>query len=96
MFLDTDSDATPSGYLSDPEGNSIEIGETENMNDASRWVHFHSIPIHSDGSRKGFFLGGGVVDDACDIYSKIQSINHGRTLRDGVTPSLLPETSLVK
>ena len=58
LFLDTDSDATPSGYLSDPEGNSIETGETENMNDATRWVHFHSIPIHM-GLGRVFFWGGG-------------------------------------
>ena len=58
LFLDTDSDATPSGYLSEPEGNSIEIGETANMNDATRWVHFYSLLIHSDESRKGCWGGG--------------------------------------
>ena len=41
-ILDTDSEATPSGYLSGPEDDSIESDRSGNMNDQTRCVHTHT------------------------------------------------------
>ena len=41
-ILDTDSEATPSGYLSGPEDDSIESDTSGNMNDQTRCVHTHT------------------------------------------------------